>query len=102
MWELSTFSSLPLQDMYQDRIPTLDAWLLEFVRDPRLELIWLDVKVAQEKMLPLFVRQLKKLLLRHGISRSKSTVFYLGFFTSVGTTRGQGIIRVVVVVATFF
>ena len=50
-----------------DRIPTLDAWLLEFALDPRLELIWLDVKVTREDMMPLFVYQLKKLLVRHGL-----------------------------------
>ena len=36
------------------------------------------------------------------ISDKKASVLLVGFFTSVGTTRGQGIIRVAVVVATFF
>ena len=58
--------------MSTDRIPTLDAWLQEFVGDPRLDLIWLDVKVTEEKLLPLFVRQLKTLLQKYGVSSSQS------------------------------
>ena len=50
----------------------------------------------------LILRKYTGKLARKKFSRSGEIYGKVGFFTSVGTTRGQGIIKVVVVVATFF
>ena len=44
-------------------ISTLDEWLGQFGSDPRIRLIWLDVKVNVESQLKFFVDHLGPILL---------------------------------------
>ena len=44
-------------------IPTLDEWMGQFGSDPRIRLIWLDVKVNVESQLKFFVDHLGPILL---------------------------------------
>ena len=53
------------------KIPTLEEWLQEFSDDPRLQLIWLDVKIKAEKDLTRFVKVMHTLLSEHQIPPEK-------------------------------
>jgi hypothetical protein len=50
------------------RIPTLEEWLHRFGSDPRIKLIWLDVKVNVEHKLKGFVDQLIGILKRNYVT----------------------------------
>ena len=53
------------------KIPSLEEWLQEFSDDPRLQLIWLDVKIGEEKDLKRFVKAMHTLLSEHQIPPEK-------------------------------
>ena len=52
-------------------IATLDEWLGQFGNDPRIRLIWLDVKVNVDSKLRYFVDQLLVILKRHRITHHR-------------------------------
>ena len=43
-------------------IPTLEEWITEFVTDPRLKLIWLDIKVENEDEIKTLIRSICSIL----------------------------------------
>lgn len=45
-----------------ERIPSLEEWMHEFSRDPRLRLIWLDVKVQEDAEVAAFARTMHSIL----------------------------------------
>ena len=54
-----------------EAIPTLQEWLQEFAEDPRLRLIWLDVKILHEDKLRAFVKVVHSLIREHKIPAEK-------------------------------
>ena len=54
-----------------ETIPTLQEWLHEFAEDPRLRLIWLDVKILHEDKLRAFVKVVHSLIREHKIPAGK-------------------------------
>ena len=54
-----------------EAIPTLQEWLQEFAEDPRLRLIWLDVKIVHEDKLRTFVKVMHSLIREHKIPAGK-------------------------------
>ena len=53
------------------RIPTLEEWLNQFGHDPRIRLIWLDVKVNVESKLKFFTDRLISLLNKFHITKDR-------------------------------
>ena len=53
------------------RIPTLEEWLNQFGHDPRIRLIWLDVKVNVESKLKFFTDKLISLLNKFHITKDR-------------------------------
>ena len=50
------------------RIVTFEEWLREFAKDPRIKLLWLDIKVEEPASIPIFIRRMSTLLNKYHVS----------------------------------